>query len=77
MGKMERRNIHSELLYIIAKQKNDIIKHFVSVFPKLQTSKSKLFTISVSDLLDINYTHKIEFLMFSGGRKRVHWEQMG
>ena len=76
MGKMERRNIHSELLYIIAKQKNDIIKHFVSVFSKLQTSKSKLFTISVSDLLDINYTHKIEFLMFSGGRKRVHWEQM-
>ena len=74
---MERKNIHSELLYIKAKQKNDIIKHFVFVFSKLQTRKSKLFTISVSDLLEINYSHKIEFLMFSGGRERVHWEQMG
>ena len=77
MGKMERKNIHSELLYIKAKQKNDIIKHFVFVFSKLQTRKSKLFTISVSDLLEISYSHEIEFLMFSGGRERVHWEQMG
>ena len=58
-------------------KKNDIIKHFVFVFSKLQTRKSKLFTISVSDLLEINYSHEIEFLMFSGGRERVHWEQMG
>ena len=47
------------------------MKHFVSVFSKLQTSKSKLFTISVSDLLEINCVHKIEFLMFSGGRECI------